>query len=76
MDGAPNPHGARPARSRLHGLVAGWLGFAFSALTCAQGTSPFAGWRLPSINTMLVLGAGVVVLLVAAAVLGLAVREL
>lgn len=76
MDGTPNPQGVRPARSRLHGLYAAWLGLAFSTLTCAQGTSPFAGLRLPSLETMLVLGAGIGVLLVAAAVLGLAVREL
>ena len=60
----------------MHGLIAVWLGLALSASTCAQGTNPFAGLRLPGMETLLVLGAGVGVLLVAAVVLALAVREL
>ena len=76
MDGTPTPQGARPARSRIHGLIAVWVGLALSASTCAQGTNPFAGLHLPGMETLLVLGAGVGVLLVAAAVLALAVREL
>ena len=72
----PNPARPRAARFRLRAPLALWLGGALSSLSVAQAANPLVEAGPRNVEVLLVLLAGVGVLLVAAAVLAFAVREI
>lgn len=70
------PGFVRAAGIRLRLLLALWLGSAVSAMSLAEAANPLGETEPRNVEVLLVLLAGVGVLLVAAAVLAFAIRQL
>ena len=66
----------RAASLRLGRLATAWLALGLPSLCHAQGASMLERVRLPDLSTLLVLGAGFGVILLAVGVLVFAIRQL
>jgi hypothetical protein len=67
---------SRTAASRLRVPLMLWMGIATSAMTVAEAANPFAEAEPRNVEALLVLLAGVGALLVAAAVIAFAIRQM
>jgi uncharacterized membrane protein YidH (DUF202 family) len=76
MHRIPETESSLRARFALRLPIALWIGVALSALSVAKAANPLAEAEPRNVEVLLVLLAGVGVLLVAAAVIAFAVRQL